>query len=303
MYLNEYQKMIIVQIITQGNDSVKTMFEEKLTEFMASFSFEYDGAGDNPIIRYHYTPSNQEFKYIVYPDKSEPYYLRKDQISQFLNSLNNIIINNANQDIAKRSTERRLQTILEERPKQINFLRNLQYEMECILHLYSMLEKNNLLITYSQGIDIYSTFGKKLDDQNTWTETLHLIKHEGHISQNTYIKFLTTKTISLPGLKEFFENSFLTIDELNRSTEIKNLRTQTKWVVFGILFSAIISLVTIILPECNIGDHKANTENINELTVKVDELTPNILQPSQLEHSIMTDTDLDSIIEPVISMQ
>lgn len=96
---------------------------------------------------------------------------------------------------------------------------------------------------------------------------------------------------------EFQQHNFQTFEELNRKKELQRLKIQTFAVVIGIFVSAMITLLAVVISHPNASDVKTITESINELTVEVDELTPNV-QQNELNIPIMPDAISDQSIQP-----
>lgn len=138
------------------------------------------------------------------------------------------------------------------------FLFDLQRKIEASLHLIQRLTECDLIITYAEDLPGGYKIGHLKQQENKEVLSFEIIK-ETYGNQNRLYEsinsFFCVRLILLPGLIEFENNKFLTIQEIDRRLEMKQLKKQTRYVLIGILVSAIITLIPM-LRECHLAGHE-----------------------------------------------
>lgn len=184
-----------------------------------------------------------------------------------------------------------------------SYLQKLQEKIEESLHLIDLLTNAGLVIRYS--LDIQDTFSAgKIpsackDEQSTLYCIISKDKRDWAYLWNSLYKLFGTNIVILPALIEFENNDYKTSEELDRKKELRHLKFQTYIVAVGIFVSALFTLLAAMIAQPTSADIRAIADSINILTVKVDQITPNIFQPSQLDRPILTKINID----PTTSMQ
>lgn len=135
-----------------------------------------------------------------------------------------------------------------------NSLLEFQKKIEAALHLFQRLAASNLIILYTEDIPRGYEIGHIERQKNDEILSFE-IRKETYGNQNRLYacidSFFSARMILLPGLLEFVNNKFLTNQEIDRQLEIKQLKKQTRYVLFGILVSALITLIPTLL-ECTL---------------------------------------------------
>lgn len=303
MYLNTFQKMLIRKLNEKENNGIFEEILEILNLQKANLSYNcYSISNGQSFSRfiYRFKAKNQEIKFFPGETQNNPYACLTTNVT--------LPIRKANQergitDQAKEGREiedKHQELLYKEVASQQVFIQKLQEKTEETIHLVGILSKNNLIISYEKNIPEGLVLGSILDDKNYWVDELEIsCSKNGNLDRLflTLDKFLRTQIIILPGLMEFQQHNFQTFEELNRKKELQRLKIQTFAVVIGIFVSAMITLLAVVISHPNASDVKTITESINELTVEVDELTPNV-QQNELNIPIMPDAISDQSIQP-----
>lgn len=278
MYLNDFQKLAIDRILSGGADAVTKLIEDiinKNSSYIYFYSIEEDISLCNFV--YQIEDTSTSYKRISYSPFGEPLYIRSEQASVFADQPGQMNIPEKIPDLIEKHTAERKEKIKKEEPKQIGFLMDLQSKMESIICLYKFLEKNNLCILYSQGIDIPSIFGAKIiGNETVWVEEIYLNSFAYHQIQKTVNRFIKIKLIPFKEeLETFKKNKFKTKEEIDASSDRRHLSFQT-WLLFGgVIASTFIAVLTSPDPQTYSEEIKTINDRVNQLATKVDQLNSN----------------------------
>ena len=304
MYLSDYQKLIIKKILTKGQSAIFDEIDEKFLKNDSILILNKDPSVPNKYnFGYHYIPSEPQEAYIAFayhkPDKGPTfnYSIPADKKEFFEAKSKTESYETLEPELRSISTEFSLAELREDK-RQIQQLQEIQGIMEETILLLTTLAENNIIILYEKDL-LKGALSMILEKKSPQYNFKHIyIRSEGDFSSiyRTFLRFYKQEIIIIPELKNFKSRNYCTLQEWNKGRELRLLKYQTWFVVLGIIASAFVSVWSGYNTHPNTNDIQAITNSINGLTVKVDELTPNV-QQNELSIPIMLDAISDQSIQ------
>nr|WP_321261178.1 hypothetical protein [uncultured Sphaerochaeta sp.] len=264
MYLNNYQQELVRCLNEKGSEGIHEMIYDYITSNNISFekilSFSTSSINYPQLYRMKFYAWDIE-AFVNIPRVEDIFNPYKDPSEQEM-------IPDPEQYEKLKNEEIRLK-----RP----FIHDLQQKIESALNLIKKLTEEDLVISYSENFQVGHVVG--YTDWNKNTEIISYEINESDFGNKNRLygcldSFFSLRLILLPGLAEFEKNEFQTIQEIDRRSELLHLKKQTKYVLFGILFSAFVTLIPT-FQECYWSTHgeSEETDIINVFEPKTDDNT------------------------------
>lgn len=291
MRFSELELKFIDILIESGPKAISSYLSRYLGERNSTISYidEISGTFSSRIFKMNFLPENSEPAskrcfYKCHPIPREFIILQDSEIAL---DKDGFIINE--EDLSKAIDETRKLFMMSTEALMAPFttLNTLMEMIESALHLISVLVEESLIIKYELDLppnNYYPVLGVKSTYEESDLETIDITESNINLSKNLE-QFLKINIIVLPGLKIFKQNGYKTQKEVERDRELKMLKMQTWFIGAGIFISAVITLISALIPQPNTKEVKAITESIDMLATKVDQLNTNQESPGQVSDS------------------
>lgn len=278
MYLTDFQKDIVKRLVDEDNFSIHDVIREFLNRKKCWITFYKSKC------TFHFIWSDQKNSFTLVRDNMGGFYhissdRSPDQIQKIQIRDVPLDSNEDSEDekcfkITQCDEERYNSNREAEEFKQKKSLQQLHEIVSTINHLMKKLENENLIISVDHPVfstkDIIgfnNSEGLMSSEIHLWNEPLlkSLGEHLVHVYEISMVK--------MPELSAFFDNGFLTEEELFKKKEASHTRFQSRMALVAVVVTVMLSLVTSII---NLKSPTPQTRAIEVLNTRIEKLSDEI---------------------------